>query len=114
MPEIQLVAAYTFSSLNSQDNTMKCYCYKVHFIGEETRSRVLRDRVTSRVIHLGMREIGIRTPAVYDSKPCALSQLNAALRLSIKSSFLARALDHNPLSAHEYISSEVAGPPLFI
>lgn len=30
------------SSLNSQDNTMKCYCYQIHFIGEETRSRVLR------------------------------------------------------------------------
>lgn len=30
------------SSLNSQDNTMKRYCYKIHFIGEETRSRVLR------------------------------------------------------------------------
>lgn len=51
------------SSFNSQDNTMKCHCYKIHFIGEETGPRVPRGQahLTSRVIQLGYDGVGIRT-----------------------------------------------------
>lgn len=51
------------SSFNSQDNTMKCHCYKIHFIGEETGPRVLRGQghLTSRVIQLGYDGVEIRT-----------------------------------------------------
>lgn len=59
------------SSFNSQDNTMKCHCYQIHFIGEETGFRVLRGQghLTSRVIHLGYDGVGIRTQLLMTPNP---------------------------------------------
>ena len=59
------------SSFNSQDNTMKCHCYKIRFIGEETGSRVLRGlgHLTCRVIHLGYDVVGIRTQLIMTLNP---------------------------------------------
>lgn len=86
---------------------MKCHYCKIHFIGEQTGSRVLKGQghLTSRVTQLGYDGAGIRIQLFMTPNPVLQASKMQPWGFLVNP-FFARALDHNPLSARKHIGPE--------